>query len=103
MERTAGRLGLPSGTFAAGRAVARRPALWRAALRQARVLVPTGWWRRRPFLPLPDRDWMAFRLTTAYGDPAAPIVADDLVTWLEWSATARPRARTRRLRRSRRS
>ena len=34
-------------------AVARRPALWRTSLRQARRLAPRGWWRRPPFLPLP--------------------------------------------------
>ncbi len=24
-------------------------------------------------------------MTTAYGDPDAPLVADDVVTWLRWS------------------
>lgn len=67
-----------------------RPRLWPAALRQARALAVPGWWRRPPFLPLPDGDWLAFRLTTAYGAPDARLVADDLVTWLEWSATVRP-------------
>ena len=67
-----------------------RPRLWPAALRQARVLVPPGWWRRPPFLPVPDRDWVAFRMTTAYGEPHAPVVVDDLVAWLAWSDTVRP-------------
>ncbi|MGK2929334.1 MAG: hypothetical protein ACSLFO_07115 [Acidimicrobiales bacterium] len=49
--------------------------------------MPRGWWRRAPFLPLPDRDWLAFRLTTAYGDPKAPVAVDDLLTWLAWSRT----------------
>ncbi len=88
-----GRVGLPAGGFGAVRAIAARPLLWRAAVRQARALVPPDWWRRRPFLPVPDRAWMAFRLTTAYGDPDAPIVADDVVTWLAWTDTVRtPRA-----------
>ena len=68
-------------------AVIARPSLWPAALRQARVLVPDRWWSRRPFLPVPDREWMAFRMTTAYGDPAAPLIPADVVTWLEWSRT----------------
>lgn len=72
--------------------IARRVRLWPAALRQARALVPRGWWRRRPFLPVPDRDWMAFRMTTAYGDGGAPIDADDLVTWLAWTDTVQPPA-----------
>lgn len=71
-------------------AVLARPRLWPAAFRQLRVLAPEGWWRRAPFLPLPDRDWMAFRLTTAYGDPAARLDPDDFVTWLRWSETVRP-------------
>jgi hypothetical protein len=28
---------------------------------------------------------MAFRMTTAYGDPHAPLVVDDVLTWLRWS------------------
>jgi hypothetical protein len=85
-----GRRRVPGGALAAVRAVARHPRLWPAAVRQVRVLAPPGWWRRPPFLPVPDRDWLAFRLTTAYGAPDAPIVAEDLVTWLAWSGTVRP-------------
>lgn len=32
---------------------------------------------------------MAFRTTTAYGDPEAPIDAEDLVVWLDWSRRQR--------------
>jgi hypothetical protein len=71
-------------------AVAARPRMWRAALHQGRALVPPRWWRRRPFLPVPDRDWLRFRMTTAYGDPGAPVDVDDLLTWLAWTETARP-------------
>lgn len=66
-------------------AVVVRPGLWRPAVRQLRVLAPDRWWAHRPFLPVPDRNWMQFRMTTAYGDPNAPLVADDVVTWLRWS------------------
>lgn len=71
-------------------ALAARPRLWPAALRQARALAPTGWWRRRPFLPVPDRDWLRFRMTTAYGDADAPVDVDDLLVWLAWTDTTRP-------------
>lgn len=71
-------------------AVAARPRLWPAALRQARAMVPPGWWRRRPFLPVPDRDWVRFRMTTAYGDAGAGVDVEDLLTWLAWTATTRP-------------
>jgi hypothetical protein len=65
-------------------AVARRPGLWTTALRQARRLAPAGWWRRRPFLPLPADDYLRFRLQTAYGDGDRRVDADDLVTYLHW-------------------
>ncbi|HEV7862955.1 MAG TPA: hypothetical protein VGR20_09650 [Acidimicrobiia bacterium] len=42
-----------------------------------------GWWRRPPFLPLPDPDYVRFRLQTAYGPHGTP-AADDLVAYLNW-------------------
>lgn len=79
-------------------AVARRPDLWRAAAAQGRRLVPPRWWARRPYLPLPDRRWMRFRLETQYGDATHPPVADDVVTWLAWTASQprKPRDGARR-------
>ena len=66
-------------------AVARRPDLWPIAIKAGRSLVPRAWWRRRPFLPVPDRGWMHFRLETAYGgNGEGPIGADELITYLEW-------------------
>lgn len=79
-----------TGARAAAVAVVRHPRLWPAALRQARALVPHRWWRRRPFLPVPDRDWLRFRMTTAYGDAGAPVDVDDLLVWLAWTDTTRP-------------
>jgi hypothetical protein len=80
----------PAGWRRAATALVSRPRLWPAALRQARALVPAAWWRRRPFLPVPDRDWLRFRMTTAYGDPSAPVDVDDLLVWLAWTDTTRP-------------
>ena len=66
-------------------AVAKRPDLWWTAVRALLSLAPRHWWRRRPFLPVPDSEWMHFRLETAYGgDGTAPIETTDLITWLEW-------------------
>ncbi len=66
-------------------ALARRPDLWATAAKATGGLAPRGWWRRAPFLPLPDHDWLHFRLVTAYGgDGSAPMRGEDLVTWLEW-------------------
>lgn len=67
-------------------AVAARPRLWRVAGRQLRRLAAPGWWRRPPFLPLPDRAYLGFRLETMYGDAAHPPEPGDLVTYLRWCA-----------------
>ncbi len=70
---------------AAVAAVARHPSLWATAVRQALVLAEPGWWRRRPFLPLPSPDYMRFRLQTAYGgDGDRAPAPSDLVTYLRW-------------------
>lgn len=64
-------------------AVLRRPSLWRIGIAQAFRLARPGWWRRLPFLPLPDLDYVRFRLETAYGPNGAP-AGDDLVAYLNW-------------------
>ena len=66
-------------------ALARRPGLWPTAARQAVRLVPRGWWRRAPFLPVPDAGWLRFRLEAQYGeDGTGPVRPEDLVAFLEW-------------------
>lgn len=75
-------------------AVVRRPDLWATAVRQLRVLAAPGWWRRPPFLPVPDRDYLRFRLVTAYGgdgsavDASAHGVGADAIAYLEWCRAA---------------
>ena len=64
-------------------AVVVRPHLWGVALRQAFRIARPQWWKRSPFLPLPDAGYLRFRLVTAYGDTVAP-APDDLVSYLEW-------------------
>lgn len=66
-------------------AVVARPDLWLIAVRQLWLLVPAGWWRRAPYLPVPDAAYLRFRLLTAYGDPERPPDAEDVVTYLEWA------------------
>ena len=65
-------------------AVLRRPSLWRTAARQVRRTTPSGWWRRAPFLPVPSREYLRFRLVTQYGDVGHPIEPADVVTYLAW-------------------
>lgn len=68
----------------AGLAVARRPSLWTTALRQMRRMAPPGWWRRRPFLPVPSGDYLRFRLLTQYGDARHAWEPDDVLNYLRW-------------------
>lgn len=64
-------------------AVIKRPVLWPTAARQVFRVAEPGWWRQRPFLPLPARAYLRFRLETAYGDERDPEPAD-VVTYLHW-------------------
>ena len=68
-------------------AVLRRPHLWFPAIRQVVGAIPTRWWPRRPFVPVPDMNYARFRLETAYGAHATPQV-DDVVRYLEWCRAA---------------
>ena len=60
------------------------PGLWATAIRQVLVLATAGWWRRPPYLPLPDPAYLRFRLQTAYGDPDRAPEPHDVVTYLHW-------------------
>jgi hypothetical protein len=42
------------------------------------------WWRRPPFLPLPPREYMRWRMFTAYGDEEAVPPVDDVVSFARW-------------------
>ena len=81
-------------------AIAIRPQLWWVAARQVLRIARPGWWRHVPFLPLPDADYLRFRLETGYGEVLVPPPAD-LLAYLEWCARAvphNPRAGSRRRR-----
>lgn len=65
-------------------AVALRPDLWATAVRQLVALAPRRWWRRRPFLPVPDGDYLAFRLEAMYGSATPEAGSGDVVAYLEW-------------------
>ncbi|MFI5036132.1 MAG: hypothetical protein ACHQFZ_08010 [Acidimicrobiales bacterium] len=78
--------------------VVRTPGLARyVAARSARAIVLARaawrlrrdrWWRRAPFLPLPDDRYWQFRLVTAYGAHPAP-APRDLVEAARWSLRQR--------------
>jgi hypothetical protein len=64
-------------------ALARHPSLWATAVVQALRMARDRWWRRAPFLPLPDPDYLRFRLETQYGSDQDP-EPGDVVTYLHW-------------------
>ena len=43
-----------------------------------------GWWRRPPFLPMPDRAYLRWRMYTAYGDEAAVPPLGDVIGFARW-------------------
>lgn len=44
-----------------------------------------GWYRRLPFLPVPSREYVRWRMYTAYGDEAFVPPADDVVRYARWA------------------
>jgi hypothetical protein len=74
--------------------VARRPDLWWTALGVLRRLAAPGWWRSRPFLPLPDGALWRFRMVTAYGRPDAVPARPDVLSYLEWCRSTAPAGRS---------
>jgi hypothetical protein len=68
----------------AGMAVVKRPSLWRTVVRQMRRTAAPGWWKRRPFLPVPSGEYLRFRLLTQYGDARHRWEPDDVVNYLRW-------------------
>jgi len=69
----------------AGRAL-RRPTLALALLRVAWRFRDRAWLRRPPFLPLPSRDYLRWRMYTAYGDYDAVPPADDVIRYALWAS-----------------
>ena len=48
-----------------------------------------GWITRFPFLPLPDRAYVRWRMLTAYGDENAGPPASDVVRYARWAVRDR--------------
>lgn len=65
-------------------AVGRRPHLWAEGVRTLVAMAPRGWWRKPPFLPVPDAEYAAWRVATARGEAGANITEEELVSYLEW-------------------
>lgn len=63
----------------------RDPTLGAALLRVGWRFRRRDWYRRVPFLPLPDRKYLRWRLLTAYGDPEAVPPAADVARYARWA------------------
>ncbi len=63
------------------------PRLGLDLLRTAWAFRRRDWWRRRPFLPLPDPTYLRWRMFTAYGDEDAVPPAEDVIGFARWRRT----------------
>ena len=68
-------------------AVLVRPKLWSAAMTAYVRMLPTQWWRRRPFLPVPPAEYLRFRKEAYYGSETALFDPKDVLKYLQWIRT----------------
>jgi len=61
-----------------------RPRLALDLLSAAWAFRRRSWYRIPPFLPLPAREYLRWRMYTAYGDEAAVPPAEDVVRFARW-------------------
>ena len=67
----------------AGRALVRPRLAW-DLLSAAWAFRRRRWWTIPPFLPIPDRTYLRWRMYTAYGDEAAIPSARDVERFVRW-------------------
>ena len=61
-----------------------RPRLALDLLATAWAFRRRGWHTRPPFLPLPDREYLRWRMYTAYADEGAVPPAEDVIRFARW-------------------
>lgn len=61
-----------------------RPRLALDLLRLAWSFRSRDWYRRPPFLPIPPREYLRWRMFTAYGDESAVPPVEDIVRFARW-------------------
>ena len=62
----------------------RSPSLVVDLLRVAWRFRARGWYRRPPWVPIPSRDYVRWRMYTAYGDYDAVPPAEDVIRYARW-------------------
>jgi hypothetical protein len=65
--------------------VALRPRTVGSLIRAAWRFRSRGWWRRPPFLPVPPREYVEWRLHTAYGEEGRDPTADEIRRYVRWA------------------
>jgi len=73
----------------------RHPRLMPHLARAAWAFRARGWYRRPPFLPLPTRSYLRWRMETAYGDPDARPDFRELERYVLWASRMRHLMRRR--------
>jgi hypothetical protein len=63
----------------------RNPKTGAALLRVGWRFRSQHWYRRFPLLPLPDRNYLRWRMYTAFGDEGAVPSPDDVVRYARWA------------------
>jgi len=66
---------------------AANPRLAADLLRTAWAFRRRGWWKKPPFLPIPDRTYLRWRMETAYADPDAIPPVEDVIRFARWRRT----------------
>jgi hypothetical protein len=69
----------------------RRPSTLPYVVQAAWAFRARDWYRRFPFLPLPPRSYIRWRMETAFGDPEAVPSPNDLERYLVWASRMRRR------------
>lgn len=62
-----------------------RPRLLASMARAAWRFRARGWWRQPPFLPVPPREYLEWRMHTAYGDEGREPTVRELGRYLRWA------------------
>lgn len=82
-------MGWPRLTLTLALRALRDPPLAAALLRVGWRFRRRKWFRRAPFLPIPDRDYLRWRMYTAYGDADAVPPAEDVARYARWAVRGR--------------
>jgi len=82
-------MGWPRLTLTLALRALRDPPLAAALVRVGWRFRRRGWFRHAPFLPVPDREYLRWRMYTAYGDADAVPPAEDVARYARWAVRGR--------------